>query len=101
MLRRPPRSTLFPYTTLFRSGAILTDVGSVKQAVIRDLLLHLPEGVHLVPGHPIAGTEHSGPEAGFAELFRGRWCILDRKSTRLNSSHTVISYAVLCLKKKN
>src|SRR5438132_9199646 len=76
MLRRPPRSTLFPYTTLFRSGAILTDVGSVKQAVIRDLLLHLPEGVHLVPGHPIAGTEHSGPEAGFAELFRGRWCIL-------------------------
>jgi cyclohexadieny/prephenate dehydrogenase len=59
-----------------RPGAILTDVGSVKQAVIRDLQPHLPPGVHFVPGHPVAGTEHSGPEAGFAELFRGRWCIL-------------------------
>ena len=57
-------------------GAILTDVGSVKQAVIRDLQPHLPSGVHFVPGHPVAGTEHSGPESGFAELFRGRWCIL-------------------------
>jgi len=57
-------------------GAILTDVGSVKEAVIRDLQPSLPEGVHFVPGHPVAGTEHSGPEAGFAELFRGRWCIL-------------------------
>ena len=57
-------------------GAILTDVGSVKQAVIRDLPPHLPPGVHFVPGHPVAGTEHSGPEAGFAELFHGRWCIL-------------------------
>jgi cyclohexadieny/prephenate dehydrogenase len=59
-----------------RRGAIVTDVGSVKEAVIRDLQPTLPEGVHLVPGHPVAGTEHSGPEAGFAELFRGRWCIL-------------------------
>jgi cyclohexadieny/prephenate dehydrogenase len=57
-------------------GAILTDVGSVKQAVIRDLQPHLPAGVHFVPGHPVAGTEHSGPESGFAELFHGRWCIL-------------------------
>ncbi len=57
-------------------GAILTDVGSVKQAAIRDLAPHVPEGAHFIPGHPIAGTEHSGPEAGFAELFRGRWCIL-------------------------
>ena len=57
-------------------GAILTDVGSVKQAVIRDLQPHLPPGVHFVPGHPVAGTEHSGPEAGFAGLFQGRWCIL-------------------------
>ena len=57
-------------------GATLTDVGSVKRAVIRDLQPHLPPGVHFVPGHPVAGTEHSGPEAGFAELFRGRWCIL-------------------------
>src|SRR6516165_11932245 len=59
-----------------RPDAILTDVGSVKEAVIRDLQPHMPEGVHLVPGHPVAGTEHSGPEAGFAELFQGRWCIL-------------------------
>ncbi len=57
-------------------GAIVTDVGSVKMAVIRDVGPVLPEGVHLVPGHPIAGTEHSGPSSGFAELFQGRWCIL-------------------------
>ena len=57
-------------------GAIVTDVGSVKEAAIRDIAGHLPEGVHFVPGHPVAGTEHSGPEAGFAELFDKRWCIL-------------------------
>lgn len=57
-------------------GAIVTDVGSVKEAVIRDLAPSLPAGVHLVPGHPVAGTEHSGPEAGFAEVFHDRWCIL-------------------------
>ena len=57
-------------------GAIVSDVGSVKQAVIRDLGPSMPEGAHLVPGHPVAGTEHSGPESGFPELFRGRWCIL-------------------------
>jgi len=57
-------------------GAIVTDVGSVKQAAIRDLQASLPAGVHLVPGHPVTGTEHSGPEAGFAELFDDRWCIL-------------------------
>ena len=61
---------------VLQPGTILTDVGSVKQAVIRDLQPHLPPEVHFVPGHPVAGTEHSGPEAGFAELFRGRWCIL-------------------------
>ncbi|HJU16823.1 MAG TPA: prephenate/arogenate dehydrogenase family protein [Stellaceae bacterium] len=58
------------------TGAILTDVGSVKKAVIRDLQPHIPSGVAFVPGHPVAGTEHSGPESGFAELFRERWCIL-------------------------
>jgi len=57
-------------------GAILTEVGSVKAAVIRQVLKVLPEGTIFVPGHPIAGTEHSGPDAGFAELFEGRWCIL-------------------------
>jgi cyclohexadieny/prephenate dehydrogenase len=58
------------------AGAILTDVGSVKGAVVRDVSPHVPPGVHFVPGHPIAGTEHSGPESGFAELFDGRWCVL-------------------------
>jgi cyclohexadieny/prephenate dehydrogenase len=57
-------------------GAIVTDVGSVKKTVIEAVVPRLPEGVHFVPGHPIAGTEHSGPEAGFAELFEGRWCVL-------------------------
>jgi cyclohexadieny/prephenate dehydrogenase len=59
-----------------KPGAILTDVGSVKTAVVRDVGPHVPNGVHFIPGHPIAGTEHSGPDAGFAELFDGRWCIL-------------------------
>ena len=57
-------------------GAVVTDVGSVKSAAIEAVTPHLPEGVHFVPGHPVAGTEHSGPEAGFAEIFDGRWCIL-------------------------
>ena len=57
-------------------GAIVTDVGSVKAAAIRDIAPHIPDGAHFVPGHPVAGTEHSGPEAGFAELFAGRWCVL-------------------------
>jgi len=59
-----------------KPGAIVTDVGSVKEAVIRDVAPALPKGVHFVPGHPVAGTEHSGPEAGFAEMFHDRWCIL-------------------------
>jgi cyclohexadieny/prephenate dehydrogenase len=59
-----------------KPGAILTDVGSVKGAVVKDVLPHVPEGVHFIPGHPIAGTEQSGPESGFAELFINRWCIL-------------------------
>jgi cyclohexadieny/prephenate dehydrogenase len=58
------------------AGAIVSDVGSVKSPVAREVGPALPKGVHLVPGHPVAGTEHSGPKAGFAELFQGRWCIL-------------------------
>ncbi len=57
-------------------GAIVTDVGSTKASVIGQMAPHMPKGVHLIPGHPIAGTEQSGPDAGFAELFRNRWCIL-------------------------
>ena len=59
-----------------KPGAIVTDVGSVKEQAIGDLRPVLPPGVHLVPGHPVAGTEHSGPESGFAEMFADRWCIL-------------------------
>ncbi len=59
-----------------KPGAVVSDVGSCKESVFRDVQPHLPKGVHLVPGHPVAGTEFSGPEAGFAELFEGRWCVL-------------------------
>jgi cyclohexadieny/prephenate dehydrogenase len=59
-----------------KPGAVVSDVGSVKADVIRDMAPHLPKSVHFVPAHPVAGTEHSGPDAGFAELFNGRWCIL-------------------------
>ena len=57
-------------------GTVVTDTGSTKQSVIRDLTAALPAGVHLVPAHPMAGTEFSGPDAGFATLFRGRYCLL-------------------------
>ena len=57
-------------------GAIVSDVGSVKAAAVRDIAPHIPSNAHFIAGHPIAGTEQSGPEAGFAELFDGRWCIL-------------------------
>ncbi len=57
-------------------GCVLTDVGSTKQSVIRDVGPLVPAGVHLVPAHPLAGTEYSGPDAGFVELFQGRWTLL-------------------------
>ena len=59
-----------------KAGAILTDVGSTKASVIAQIRPHVPAGVHFIAGHPIAGTEKSGPDAGFASLFAGRWCIL-------------------------
>ncbi len=58
------------------TGATVTDVGSVKQAVIDAVAPHLPDHVQFIPGHPIAGTEHSGPHSGFASLFRNRWWLL-------------------------
>jgi len=61
---------------LLKPGAIVSDVGSVKGAVVREMAPYLPAGVHFVPAHPVAGTEHSGPDSGFAELFINRWCIL-------------------------
>ena len=61
---------------VMKPGSILTDVGSVKTKVVDSLLPNMQEGVHLVPGHPIAGTEHSGPDASFLELFQDRWAIV-------------------------
>ena len=58
------------------AGAILTDVGSTKKSVADSVGPHVPAGVHFIPGHPIAGTEHSGPDAGFPTLFENRWCVL-------------------------
>jgi cyclohexadieny/prephenate dehydrogenase len=59
-----------------KPGAIVTDVGSTKRSVIDQMAPHIPQGVHFIPGHPIAGTEYSGPDSGFATLFEDRWCIL-------------------------
>src|SRR2546430_5968792 len=89
MIRRPPRSTLFPYTTLFRSisGAQLRAQG----------LRTVAEALRGVPGAAVVST---GPWGGQVLLFL-RGGERDRKSTRLNSSHSQISYAVFCLKKKN
>src|SRR3712207_7151981 len=93
MIRRPPRSTLFPYTTLFRSGLI---------AALRLLLLgdRAGRGVHDLRGAGPGPRLRQGPRRrGRAPLVLPR--MGDRKSTRLNSSHANISYAVFCLKKKN
>jgi cyclohexadieny/prephenate dehydrogenase len=59
-----------------KQGAVVSDVGSVKRAVIDAIGPHVPDGVHFIPAHPLAGTEKSGPESGFAELFDNRWCLL-------------------------
>ncbi len=64
------------FASSLKPGAIVSDVGSVKESAIRDIGPFMPEGVAFVPGHPVAGTENSGPYSGFAELFKGRWTIL-------------------------
>lgn len=63
-----------------KPGAVLSDVGSVKRSVINQMAPAIPQGVHFIPAHPIAGTEQSGPDAGFATLFQDRWCILTPQS---------------------
>src|SRR5437588_924248 len=98
MIRRPPRSTLFPYTTLFRSTTInqvVERLGPYSRVRGEDnmsaLEYDLPYGsVIIIPAHPLEPSSR----------VRSIRFYLDRKSTRLNSSHTVISYAVFCLKKK-
>lgn len=68
-----------------KSGAIVSDVGSVKSSVYQSVSPNLPDHVHFIPGHPIAGTEKSGPDAGFPTLFQGRWCILTPPESEENS----------------
>lgn len=80
-----------------KPGSIVSDVGSVKSSVAKAFLESLPEGVHGVPAHPIAGTENSGPAAGFAELFHGRWCILTpNKSTDPTAVESVADFWKSC-----
>ena len=69
-----------------KRGCILTDVGSVKGCVFEDIEIEKLLGVNLVPAHPVAGTEHSGPEAGFVELFEGRWCVITPDKTASKES---------------
>ena len=69
----PVAKTIAPQ---LKPGCIVSDVGSVKQTVIADMAPHIPKGVHLIPAHPVAGTENSGPEAALLDLFQGRWTIL-------------------------
>src|SRR2546430_12617039 len=92
MIRRPPRSTLFPYTTLFRS----------RPEALLDLLLEAPDQEHLAEAVPEVALRKSPPSLDLRHERRGALSKsdLDRKSTRLNSSHSQISYAVFCLKKK-
>src|SRR5256885_10251105 len=94
MIRRPPRSTLFPYTTLFRSPEALGQL--LRRAEPGPRSEDRPSALHGVPPDPAAG-DRSRPRAGTEHRVVGP----DRKSTRLNSSHLVISYAVFCLKKKH
>ena len=77
---------------VMKEGAILSDVGSIKGDVIKQVKPHLKDGVHFVPGHPIAGTEYSGPEAGFAELFQERWCVLTPDDADESATHIVKTF---------
>ncbi|MEP3889440.1 MAG: prephenate/arogenate dehydrogenase family protein [Hellea sp.] len=74
---------------VMKEGAILSDVGSIKGDVIKQVTPHLKDSMHFVPGHPIAGTEYSGPEAGFAEMFQDRWCVLTPDGADQGAAETV------------
>lgn len=77
---------------VMKDGAILSDVGSIKGDVIKQVTPHLKDNIHFVPGHPIAGTEYSGPEAGFAELFQDRWCVLTPDGADESATETVKAF---------
>lgn len=81
--------TMAPF---LKPGATVTDVGSVKQAVIDEIGPHIPDGVHFIPAHPMAGTEHSGPEAGFAALFDNRWCLIVPEGADEEATHRLETY---------
>ena len=74
---------------VLKEGATVSDVGSVKRAVIEAVAPHLPDHVHFIPAHPLAGTEHSGPTAGFAELYDNRWCILVPEGADAKATETL------------
>jgi len=75
-----------PIAPFLKTGATISDVGSVKRAVIDAVEPHLPTDVKFVPAHPLAGTEHSGPESGFASLFDNRWCLLTEHESADNKA---------------
>ena len=76
-----------------KTGATISDVGSVKRAIIDAVEPHLPTDVKFVPAHPLAGTEHSGPESGFASLFDNRWCLLtDHASADKECQNNLMSF---------
>lgn len=77
---------------VMKAGAILTDVGSIKGKVIETVSAHMRDDITFVPGHPIAGTEYSGPEAGFAEMFQERWCILTPEDEASEAARKVKSF---------
>src|SRR3712207_8095996 len=99
MIRRPPRSTLFPYATLFRSLNLLAyPLETLGPDVLREILRGGAEAVAAAGASIVGGHSIDDPEPKYGLAVTG---IVDRKSTRLNSSHANISYAVFCLKKKN
>src|SRR3712207_8113124 len=97
MIRRPPRSTLFPYTTLFRSRVVLEGLDEIRLYGVFEQHGHRAVGVELARQHGllVSGVTDDYVAEAFFQILQ------DRKSTRLNSSHANISYAVFCLKKKN
>src|SRR5438034_2224360 len=94
MIRRPPRSTLFPYTTLFRSGHVIATGLQIEA----EMNARCAVGIVRIEDEVLPGTNQRVERED--KLARTGCAVGDRKSTRLNSSHTVISYAVFCLKKK-
>src|SRR3712207_8427429 len=101
MIRRPPRSTLFPYTTLFRSRFVCIEPGTAVDCCGREIVVREEECLDLSAFAELRELfERAGDEDATAHALRLSICYQDRKSTRLNSSHANISYAVFCLKKK-